>query len=147
MGADLGYGVPFDDTPTLDHLCEAIETKDSDDRQGAAATLRVQLFRDADAAEPVSTAISVRKWLAFETDFDGQRYCLHEGRWYQMDQRYAERLHARTQEIFARDPGFSLPEWTTGHTNEKAYNVAAATKLGGIPLDRDMIRTSMHPAG
>jgi uncharacterized protein (TIGR04141 family) len=146
-GAGRGRTGPFDDTPTLTHLREALHEKDPDGLLVAANSIRVQLYRDADAEEPMSGAIPVRKWLAFETDIDGQRHVLHDGRWYLMDQDYADRLHAQVAAILARDCGVALPEWTLEYTDEKAYNVAAGHAIGAIVLDRKLIHTQLHRRG
>ena len=41
-----------------------------------------------------------------------------------------------------------MPEWdTTQYPDESAYNVMAATTVGGRMLDRRLIRTTQHPRG
>jgi uncharacterized protein (TIGR04141 family) len=146
-GAGRGRTGPFDDTPTLNHLREALNEKDPDGPLEAANSIRVQLYRDADADEQMSSAIPVRKWLAFETDIDGQRHVLHDGRWYLMDHDYADRLHAQVAAIFARDCGVALPNWTPEFADENAYNIAAGQAIDAIVLDRKLIHTQLHRRG
>lgn len=146
-GAGRGRTGPFDDTPTLSHLRQALNDRDPDDLLDAATAIRVQLYRDADAEEAMSSAIPVRKWLAFETDVDGQRYVLHDGRWYLMDQDHADRLRAQVAAVFARDCGVSLPDWMPEYPDESVYNVAAGQAIDAIVLDRKLIHTQLHRRG
>lgn len=146
-GAGRGNGGPFDDLPTLSAIRAALSAQESDDLLEVANTLKIQLFRDPDAEEPMSPAIPVTKWLAFELDLEGRRYCLHDGRWYLMDQDYAARLQRHVDEIFERDSGLSLPDWPADQAEEKDYNEAAAAAIGATLLDRDLIRTQLHRRG
>lgn len=139
-----GRSKPQDDVPELDHVLEALKKATTGERVERLSTLKVQLYREVD--EPMSKAIPVRQWLAFETEDHGQRYCLHDGKWYAMNQGYAEKLKARTREIFERDPGVVLPSWPTGMA-EKDYNDLVAADMGGVSLDRDLIRTELHHRG
>ena len=111
MGAGRAWAHVQDGTPELGFLLDALSTDKPDERLDRLKRMRVQLFRDADGEEPISTAIPGLKWLAFETEAEGKRYCLHDATWYLMDQDYARRLRERTQAIFDPDPGISLPEW------------------------------------
>jgi uncharacterized protein (TIGR04141 family) len=146
MGAGRAWAHVQDGTPELGFLLDALSTDKPDERLDRLKRMRVQLFRDADGEEPISTAIPGLKWLAFETEAEGKRYCLHDATWYLMDQDYARRLRERTQAIFDRDPGISLPEWPPG-MNEAGYNVLAASVLRGTLLDQKFIYTDLHRRG
>ncbi|WP_336924189.1 DUF6119 family protein [Aquipuribacter sp. SD81] len=135
-----------DGDPRLSDLLDAVGKVAKGKRLEALKGLRVMLFRDADATEPISAAIPGLQWLAFETDRDGKRYCLHDGRWYLMDQGYAEKLLARTAAILAREPAFQFPDWPLGEP-EKAYNQRLAAHVGGTFLDTKLIRTVLHRRG
>ncbi|MFL6137383.1 MAG: DUF6119 family protein [Frankiaceae bacterium] len=135
-----------DGIPNLESVLQPITSAQPTARAALLDSMRIQLFRDADGEEPISPAIPLRKWLAFETDRDGKRYCLHDGNWYLMNQDYAEKLKKRTEAIFARDPGIKLPEWPAGQ-NEGEYNNLAAKQLGGVLLDKQLIRTELHRRG
>ena len=148
LGTGKHYVEAKDDLPNLDDLLEAIERKAPDDRLAGASSIKVQLFRDSDGEEPVSGAIPAIHWLFFEIEISGVRYCLFDSRWYAMDTDYAQRLQAHVDEIFARPPAVSLPDWTVStHPDEKAYNAMAAASLGGVMLDRQLLRTTQHPRG
>lgn len=146
MGAGRGRAQIQDGTPELGTLLEALPTDKPDERLDRLKRLRVQLFRDADGEEPISTAIPGLRWLSFETEIEGKRYCLHDATWYLMDQDYARRLRERTQTIFERNPGICLPEWPPG-VDEAGYNALAASALGGTLLDRRFIYTDLHRRG
>lgn len=136
----------YDGDPTLSDLLAPLAKAGKGKRLESLKAVRVMLYRDADATEPISAAIPGLHWLAFETDRDGKRYCLHDGRWYLMDQDYAEKLRARTQAILDRKPSFNLPDWPLGDA-ESVYNHHLADELGGTFLDAKLIRTVLHRRG
>jgi len=137
-----------DDLPSLDDLLEAIGQKAPDDRFAGASSIKVQLFRDSDAEEPVSGAIPAIYWLFFEIEINGVRYCLFDSCWYAIDTDYAQRLQSHVDEIFARPPAVALPNWSVATCpGEGAYNAMAAESLGGVMLDRQLLRTTQHPRG
>lgn len=133
-----------DGTPDLSTLLAVLA--DETEPLDRLHRLKIQLYRDDAGDEPISAAIPGVRWLAFETDRDRQRYCLHDGSWYLMDQAYAEKLKTQTEAIFARGPHIELPEWPKGY-DEAAYNALAADALGGTLLDRRLIYTELHHRG
>lgn len=135
-----------DGDPTLNDLLVPLAKADEGKRLETLKGLQVMLFRDADGTEPISAAIPGLHWLAFETDRDGKRYCLHDGRWYLMDQDYADKLRSRTEAILARQPDFIFPDWPIGE-DEAAYNRRLAAALNGTFLDAKLIRTVLHRRG
>jgi uncharacterized protein (TIGR04141 family) len=143
-GIGRGSRVVQDGTPELLTLTEPLLA--SKDPIADLHRIKIQLFRDEAGDEPISAAIPAVRWLAFETDFDGQRYCLHDGSWFLMDQKYADRLKALTKAIFDRGPLLNLPEWPPGD-DEEAYNKLVASAVGGTVLDRELIRTELHHRG
>ncbi|MER7433966.1 DUF6119 family protein [Pseudonocardia alni] len=108
--------------------------------------LQIQLFGDPAGDDAVSPVIPGDRWVSFEVDRDGKRYCFHDGRWYLMDERYAEKLRRQVTAIFAGASPVALPDWPAGH-DEKDYNELAAREIGGVCLDRRLIRTDTHPRG
>ena len=142
-----GVGVS-DDLPTLNDVVAALRAKMPDDPLAAASSIKVQLFRDADGDEPICTAIPAKHWLFFEVTMDDIRYCYLDSRWYAMDTDYAQRLQTHVDDIFARSTPVSMPVWNiTQCPDENAYNSAAASAIGGLMLDRQLIRTAQHPRG
>lgn len=135
-----------DGTPELSTVLAAVDGSTPAGRLDRLRRIRIQLYRDDAGDEPVSSAIPGQRWLAFETEQAGKRYCLHDGGWYLMDQNYAEKLRAQTQAIFDQGPGVELPAWPAEH-DEAAYNALAVKKLGGTLLDRRLIHTDLHRRG
>jgi uncharacterized protein (TIGR04141 family) len=141
-----GRHAPQDNIPELDDILDEMRKRPAGQRVERASTLKVQLFRDGDGEDAMSTAIPVIKWLAFEHDLDGRRYCLHDGVWYLMTYDYAANLKEHTQKLFDRGPGVELPAWPIGQSEDE-YNQAAAAVLGGVCLDKKLLYTSLHRRG
>lgn len=137
-----------DDIPTLDLLVDVVNTKNCNDPLSATKSVRVILFRDSEGDEPVSRAIPVINWLLYETELNGDRYCLFDSKWYAMDTDYAERLKKNVEEIFARNAPVRLPDWNiTEHPKEFYYNTKVAFDIDGILQDRCLLRTEQNPKG
>ncbi|WP_440697180.1 DUF6119 family protein [Clavibacter nebraskensis] len=133
--------------PDLQALIAHVRSSEQDKQSALLDSMAVMLFRDEAGDEPASSRIPLRRWLAFQTDIDEVRYCLHDGSWYSMDKPYAERVRERTNQIFARGPGIDdLPTWPHNH-DEADYNDLLAANLGGLCLDRDLMRSSFHKYG
>jgi uncharacterized protein (TIGR04141 family) len=137
-----------DGIPQLDTILELLDVLGPEERLEKIDRLQLILFRDAEGDEPISTAIPVRKWLAFETPDDSRRYCLHDGTWYRMASDYAAKLSHRVKEIFARDSEIRMPNWPLdSKENEAAYNKRAAETLNGVLLDQKFVYTNFHRRG
>lgn len=107
----------------------------------------IQLCRDAQGEEPISQAIPLKKWIAFETDLDDQTYSLYDGSWYQIHHNYAENINRRTDEIFEKSTDdLAFSPWEADD-DEEAYNKKLADALGGVCLDRKLITTDLHRKG
>ena len=137
-----------DDLPTLDEVVNALKAKMPDNPLAAASSIKVQLFRDADGEEPICAEIPAKHWLFFEVNLDDIRYCFLDSRWYAMDTDYAQRLQVHVNEIFARPAPIQMPAWNVNQCpDESAYNEVAASAIGGLMLDRQLITTGQHPRG
>ena len=137
-----------DDLPTLEVLLEAITRKNPKDPLAGASSVKVQLFRDSDGEEPVSSAIPAIHWLFFEVELNDARYCFFDSVWYEIDNDYAQHVQERVDQIFARPPNIKLPVWIVAvHPNEMDYNAMAAESLKGKTLDRKLLTTAQHPRG
>lgn len=136
-----------DNLPVLNDLIVPIRSFEEDEQREQLDRLGVILFKDAAGDEPLSPRIPVRKWLSFQTDLEGRRFCLHDGRWYAMDKPYADQVRERTTSIFDQGPGVqNLPDWPAG-ASEADYNELVARELNGLCLDRNLIRSSFHKFG
>jgi uncharacterized protein (TIGR04141 family) len=109
---------PQDGLPTLETFLEPLTDAADGERVGLLKKMGVMLYRDADATDSMSSLIPGLRWIAFETNAEGHRYCLHDGHWYLMNHQYAERLRQQAQQIFDRDPGIVLPDWPAGQRED-----------------------------
>jgi uncharacterized protein (TIGR04141 family) len=107
--------------------------------------MRVQAFSDDDDA--ISSLLPARRWLSFETAEAGHRYCMHDGRWFMVDDGLDQLLTTRLNAVFAIQPPFSdLPPWPAD-VEESEYNVLLAEHLGGVCLDRRLVQCRSMPRG
>lgn len=150
---------PTDSLPTLAILLAAVRKAPESERLNKLERLSVLLYETESSESPISARIPLKKWLAFQTEVGGSRYCLHNGRWFLMDRNYAETVKRRTEEIFDRGPYFpTLPDWKLVRIpgDEKAekkanseleYNKILAKAVGGLVLDQKLIRSEFHRRG
>lgn len=150
---------PRDYMPTLKDILSPIRKVSKERRLQKLESLAIALFENADDESPSSSRIPVKKWLAFQTEIDGLRYFLHNGRWYLMDRNYAETVKRRTHAIFDRGAYFdNLPSWNLvkipgdeGQQRRKnaelAYNKILADHLGGLCLDQKLVTSETHKHG
>lgn len=125
----------------------ALEETPPGQRLARLESASIQLCRDAEGNEPISQAIPLRRWVAFEADLDDRTYALYDGSWYQIHHDYVGNITQRTQDLFDRtvdDLQFSA--WSPTD-DEEAYNKSLAIALGGVCLDRKLITTDLHGRG
>lgn len=133
-----GYREVRDGLPTLADVLEPVKKVDQAMWAKRLSDVAVLLYESTDPNAVVSPRMPVRKWLTFEVG-DEQKYFLHSGRWYLMDQTFAEAVARRTKEIFNREaPVTDLPRWESG-MDEAAFNERLAASVGGLLLDRKLI--------
>lgn len=136
-----------DGVPDLNSLLDPVRSEAEPDQLSKLDRMGVILFRDSAGEEACSPRIPLRKWLSFQVDDAGRRYCLHDGRWFVIEQSYAEHVREQTASIFARDHGLpALPLWPVGK-NEDEYNAILASYLDGIVLDRKLLHSEFHRYG
>lgn len=142
-----GPAIPYEGVPSVETLRAAVNP---DNVLESLKRNKIQLFSDPDGETVISSDIPLRKWVAFETPLDDRRYFLHDGQWYLMDEDYAKQLRVRVREIFDRSWGTALPPWENKDgkkVEEKKYNDDAAAAIGGLNLDRQLIRTTQNKHG
>lgn len=140
---------PRDGVPTLEDITSVLsDAADDDTRVRLLRAAKIQLFSGAGAeeGEAVSSQIPLIRWLAYETDVDNARYCLHDGKWYLMGKDYAEKLRLRAEQILARQSDLAMPEWQQGE-DEEDYNRRLSDAVGGTLLDQKLAVTALHLRG
>lgn len=138
---------PYDGVPTVEAIRQALDPQDV---LGSLSRIKIQLFSDPDAQNPISADVPLRKWVAFEETLDNRRYFLHDGLWYLIDENYAAQLQDRVSEIFGRVTDLTLPPWQLKNgkmISEEKYNKIAAKAIGGVVLDRKLVTTVQNRRG
>jgi uncharacterized protein (TIGR04141 family) len=142
-GRPRGYGDGGPEEPSLDAVLDPLRKSQATSRVDRLDRMRVQAFSDED--DPASNLLPARRWLSFEPSIDGHRFCLHDGRWYALDEGLSDRLSERVARVFAAEhPLGELPDWPAG-ADEAKYNRLLAEFLGGVCLDRQMVICESHP--
>jgi uncharacterized protein (TIGR04141 family) len=130
---------------TLATLLDPVRALPEGERVRRLDRMRVQAFSDDN--EPASSELPARRWLSFEASTSGHRFCMHDGRWYMVDDGLDRRLSERLASIFNAKPSIhDLPPWRAG-VDEPAYNRELAGRLGGVCLDRKLIRCESNRRG
>jgi len=134
-------------TPDITDVIEWFANVPREEVLDRLKTVRVELHSEADPQRNTLTAtpVPLRRWLAFEVEEGNQRFCLHDGSWYRMDDQYLARIDERVKEILAEPASLQLPPW--GEEYEDEYNKHAAEVLSGYCLDRKLITTPLHSRG
>ncbi|MDT3724223.1 DUF6119 family protein [Streptomyces sp. DSM 41972] len=118
------------------------------DRIDALRAGYIQMCSDTDGREKVSRQVRAHKWLAFEASLNSGHYFYHQGKWFEVGDKYLEFLRARLDEVFSRTASIPLPKWESGWAEEEDYNREAASLIpGAVCLDRKKIHTRQHPYG
>jgi uncharacterized protein (TIGR04141 family) len=148
----LGFGDhharTFEDPPAISDVLTWFEDVPLSQVDERSKSIRLELHSEVEpaAGTQVSQSVSLRRWLTFEVREGSERYCLHNGSWYRMDDRYLERIDRRVTEILAGTTDVTLPPWPEGEY-ERDYNVRVAPLIGGYRLDRKLISTPLHARG
>jgi uncharacterized protein (TIGR04141 family) len=138
----------FADLPEIDNVLGWFAGLTLDEAEQRLSALSFQLHGEAVPARgtAVSAQVPLRRWVALEVHDGSRRYCLHNGKWYRMDDNYLARIDDRVTEILGRAAPIVLPPWPSGE-HEANYNVRAASDVSGITLDRKFISTPLHRRG
>ncbi|GAA2736080.1 TIGR04141 family sporadically distributed protein [Pedococcus aerophilus] len=143
-GAPRGHTGDRERPAILETIIGPVRDLPSGHRVRRLRSMRVMAFTDIDDA--ASSLVPARRWIVAEFEHEGHRYCLHDGRWFEVDQRLTDRISARLTRLFdVQSQLDALPAWSTG--DEAEYNQALAETLGGVCLDRQLVRTDQHSRG
>lgn len=133
--------------PEWSEIVEVLKSYPIGQRLERVDRASIQLFRDSEGEDPISQAIPLRRWVAFQCEIDGCTYALYDGSWYQIHHDYAKTINDRTDAIFAAEvDDIKCPAWAASD-DEKAYNEQLSAALGGLCLDRKLITTDLHRRG
>ena len=137
----------YEQAPDISDIHQWLASAPPADILDRIKSVKIELHNDADpgANTLVSNPVPLRRWLAFEVEDNKQRFCLHDGSWYRMDDQYLARIDERVEEILAESPSLQPPAW--GEVHEDEYNKRAAEDLSGYCLDRKLITTPLHSRG
>ncbi len=137
----------FEQIPDINQVIEWFKDTPPESVTSKLKKVRIELHSEAEpeVGTLISSAVPLRRWLAFEIEESNQRFCLHDGNWYRMDNQYLARIDSRISEILSKKPSLELPPWGSEH--EAEYNARAASACGGYCLDRKLIRTELHSRG
>lgn len=139
--------LPRQGQPEWDEILGALDLEQPGMRLDRVDRATIQLCRDAEGRDPISQAIPLRRWIAFQTDLDERTYALYDGGWFQIHHDYASNINARTAAIFAQTvDDIAFPAWEATD-DEEAYNKELAKAVGGVCLDRKLIKTQLHRRG
>lgn len=137
----------YDQTPDIGDITEWLTDVPREEVLNRIRAVKIELHSEAEPQKGtlVSVPVPLRRWLAFEVEDGGQRFCLHDGSWYRMDDQYLARIDERVRDILAGQPSLTLPKW--GDMKEEEYNRHAAKVLSGYCIDRKLITTPLHSRG
>ncbi|MEU0718871.1 DUF6119 family protein [Streptomyces lavendulocolor] len=142
----LGSGRRLIASPTIDDIHELLDGIPSGRRLAALSAGYIQMYRDEEGTDPVSPQVKAHKWITAEIPLGTSRYFHHEGRWFEIGDRYLEGIRHEVDTLLTTPAGCVLPAWTPGLSAEADYNLEAA-KHGYLCLDRRLIKTTQHPHG
>lgn len=126
-------------------LLNGLRTLPDTERVARLNRMRVQAFTDED--DVASSLLPARQWLTFEQTLDDGRYCMHDGRWFAVDEGLDELLATQLAPLFSSaTPLGGIPPWPTTMP-ESDYNEVLAAHLGGVCLDAKLVKCASVPRG
>jgi uncharacterized protein (TIGR04141 family) len=80
-------------------LLDGLRTLPDAERVAKLNRMRVQAFTDE--GDVASSLLPARQWLTFEKTLGSHRYCLHDGRWFVVNEGLDELLATQLEPLFA----------------------------------------------
>lgn len=117
----------------------------ADHRLSALRRARVRLYA-RDEPHPVVDLPAIR-WVETVRTLDDEAYYLVEGRWFDVDPRYARQVRDEVRRAFDAGARRRLPVWRTEGGRavaEGVYNLEAAADAGMLCLDRQLVSAGLH---
>lgn len=110
-------------------------------KRGAGFLKSARIIAVAADGQPASELLSVRSWVVFEASRALARYILTLGRWFRLQESYAEQLDRDLKSIFDVTGNLKLVDWQSAW-DEKTYNEEAVKGRGDLlRLDRRLCPT------
>jgi uncharacterized protein (TIGR04141 family) len=130
----------------LDDLLDPVQDRPAGERLQTLRGGRIQMFADADGAEPASRKLAADQWLTAELGDDAVRYFYWQGQWYEIGAEYLTVIEQRVAELLSRPSDVVLPPWPDG-VDEGRYNELVAEQDGYVLLDKKTVHTERFRGG
>jgi uncharacterized protein (TIGR04141 family) len=140
-----GFRRTYPSELNLDTILDRVRTLPDGKRLNALKTGTIGLCADA-SGDLLTPPEAAHKWITAEVPHGTARMIYQEGKWYEIGERHLRFLIEEIEEILSRPASIALPPWTSGLSNEDAYNKHAA-KHGFVLLDKRLLKTRQHPYG
>ncbi|GAA1926915.1 hypothetical protein GCM10009716_38710 [Streptomyces sodiiphilus] len=137
---------PATDDFRLDYALSRARVQRAGGRVAALREGTVTLYRHsrADRPDEIRTSGALR-WIEAEVFLDSRRFFLMDECWYEIDREYLKTIRSHAERLITDSPSVDLPPWNPGD-RERAYNESVPDQRPGyICLDRDNVRTALHP--
>ncbi|MEU6756396.1 DUF6119 family protein [Streptomyces sp. NPDC046685] len=130
----------------LDHLLDFVRDLPAESRLRTLKDMRVQMFGDQAAEEPISRKVAAHRWLTAEVVEGPAHYFYWQGVWYEVGEEYLNAIEDGIQALLDRPTKVVLPPWPKGK-DEGWYNEQAANQPGYTLLDKKTVRTKKFKGG
>ncbi|PXX68522.1 uncharacterized protein (TIGR04141 family) [Nocardia tenerifensis] len=130
----------------LDHLLAVVRDLPAGSRLKTLKEMRVQMFSDPAAEDPVSRRVAAHRWLTAEVVEAPVHYFYWQGTWYEVGEEYLKAIEDGIQELLDRPTKIVLPPWPKGK-DEGWYNEQAAKHPAYTLLDKKTVRTKKFRGG
>jgi uncharacterized protein (TIGR04141 family) len=129
---------------TLPNFLDRTKLQRPGQRVAALRDGKVGAYSDEQGRQQVAQASAI-SWIEATASIGSRRFAIVDGKWYEIDARYLERLRERVAALLAAPSSVNLPTWDRGDT-ERIYNehVAFDPDNDFVCLDRKGIKDAFH---
>jgi uncharacterized protein (TIGR04141 family) len=132
----------------LDHILAFVRDLPEGSRLKTLKDMRVQMFGDQAAEEPISRKVAAHRWLTAEVVEGPAHYFYWQGVWYEVGEEYLSAIEEGIQELLDRPTKVTLPPWPKGKGQDEGwYNDQAAKQPGYTLFDKKTVRTRKFKGG
>ncbi|HKN97238.1 MAG TPA: TIGR04141 family sporadically distributed protein [Pseudonocardiaceae bacterium] len=131
---------------TLDDLVTRLRPLPADDRMAALRRGHVFAYSDEEGTAQLGGGTSARKWIAFETVVDDNRYVLRGGEWIRIGEAYVDQIRQEVDYLLTHTTDLTFPLWTRsgGQDDEHRYCERVAETSDMLCFDRKFAATARH---